>query len=97
MSYYVAIIEDAGRDKAVGVWFPDLPGCFAAGDTVDEALASAPEAIQLHAEELAKDGKSLPAARRLAALRRDQAFLAEARDHMVALVAAPDARADAAE
>ena len=38
MSHYVAIIEDAGPDKAVGVWFPDLPGCFSAGDTLDEAI-----------------------------------------------------------
>src|SRR5687768_5699043 len=27
MAHYVAIVEDAGPDKAIGVWFPDLPGC----------------------------------------------------------------------
>ena len=43
MSHYVAIIEDAGPDKAIGVWFPDLPGCFSAGDTLDEAIQNAPE------------------------------------------------------
>jgi predicted RNase H-like HicB family nuclease len=40
-SHYVAIVEDAGPDKAVGVWFPDLPGCFSAGDSLDEAIRNA--------------------------------------------------------
>ena len=31
-------IDFAGPDKAIGIWFPDLPGCFSAGDDVDEAL-----------------------------------------------------------
>jgi predicted RNase H-like HicB family nuclease len=35
MTHYVAIVEDE-EGKAVGVWFPDLPGCISAGDTFDE-------------------------------------------------------------
>jgi len=35
MAHYIAIIEDAGPDHAVGVWFPDLPGCTSAGDDID--------------------------------------------------------------
>jgi hypothetical protein len=27
MAHYIAIIEDAGPDHAVGVWFPDLRRC----------------------------------------------------------------------
>jgi len=60
MSHYVAIIEDAGPDKAVGVWFPDLPGCFSAGDTLDEAILNAADAIAIYAEALGRDGRSLP-------------------------------------
>ena len=60
MAYYVAIVEDAGPDKAVGIWFPDLPGCFSAGDDVDEALRNAAEALSLFAEAEAKEGRSLP-------------------------------------
>jgi predicted RNase H-like HicB family nuclease len=60
MPHYVAIVEDAGPDKAIGLWFPDLPGCFSAGDTVDEALVNAEEALSLYAESLARDGRSLP-------------------------------------
>jgi len=48
MPHYVAIVEDAGPDKAVGLWFPDLPGCFSAGDDVDEALRNAEEALALY-------------------------------------------------
>ena len=86
MQHYVAIVEDAGPDKAVGVWFPDLPGCFSAGDSIDEALRKAPEAVGLYAEALAKEGKSLPAPRPVSALRRDREFASEIADHMVALV-----------
>lgn len=45
MTAYVAILEDAGPSTTAGVWFPDLPGCFSAGDDIDEALRNAGEAI----------------------------------------------------
>jgi predicted RNase H-like HicB family nuclease len=35
-------------DKAYGVVIPDIPGCFAAGDTLDEALANVQEAVETH-------------------------------------------------
>jgi predicted RNase H-like HicB family nuclease len=57
MAHYVAIIEDAGPDRAVGVWFPDLPGCTSGGDDIDEALRNAPEALELYAESLEADGR----------------------------------------
>jgi predicted RNase H-like HicB family nuclease len=41
-------VEEAGPDTAVGVWFPDLPGCFSGGDDLDAALRNAPEAIALY-------------------------------------------------
>jgi predicted RNase H-like HicB family nuclease len=43
-----------------GVTVPDLPGCFSAGDTLDEALENAREAIDLHLEGMAEDGEPLP-------------------------------------
>jgi predicted RNase H-like HicB family nuclease len=45
MAHYIAIIEDAGPDHAIGV--PDLPGCTSGGDGIDEALRNAPEALEL--------------------------------------------------
>ncbi len=97
MTHYVAIVEDARPDKAVGVWFPDLPGCFSAGDDVDEALRNAGEAISLYADALARDGRALPTPRMLSTIRNDPAVALDIRDHMVALVTLPDRAADAAE
>ena len=44
--YYPAIIE-RGR-RGYGVYFPDLPGCTSAGDTVTEAAVNAEEALMGH-------------------------------------------------
>src|ERR1700682_6214000 len=97
MLHYVAIVEDAGPEKAIGVWFPDLPGCFSAGDDVDEALRNAPEALALYAESLAKDGRALPTPRSMAAFRDDPEVAPDLRDHMVALIALPVSADEAAE
>ena len=97
MPYYVAIVEDAGPDKAIGIWFPDLPGCFSAGDDVDEALRNAEEALALYAEAEAEEGRDLPVPRTLSALREDPAAASDLRDHMVALVTLNMAAARAAE
>lgn len=96
MAHYIAIIEDAGPDHAVGVWFPDLPGCTSGGDDIDEALRNAPEALELYAESVEGDGKSLPRPRTLTQLRADPEVSSELRAHMVALIELP-ARAHAAE
>lgn len=88
MTHYVAIIEDAGSDHAVGVWFPDLPGCFAAGDTLDEALLNAPEAVALWIE---AQGGSAPHARTPSELRSDPETAADMAAHAIALIAIPDA------
>ena len=97
MPHYVAIIEDAGPDKAIGVWFPDLPGCFSAGDGVDEALRNAEEALSLYAEAEVKEGRDLPTPRLLSELRNDPAAANDLRDHVVALVAFHPAAAHAAQ
>ncbi len=96
MPHYIAIIEDAGPDRAIGVWFPDLPGCFSAGDDMDEALRNAPNAIALYADSLAKERVSLPRPRTLTALRSDPVVADDLRDHIVALVSI-SSPADAAE
>jgi predicted RNase H-like HicB family nuclease len=71
VAHYVAIIEDAGPEYAVGVWFPDLPGCTSAGDDIDEALRNAPEALELYAESFEADGKPMPRPRTLTELKAD--------------------------
>ncbi len=86
MTHYIAIIEDAGPDHAIGVWFPDLPGCTSAGDDIDEALRNAPEALELYADSFQESGKPLPRPRTLTELRFDPAVVDDLRDHLVALV-----------
>lgn len=69
MRYPVVLHTDDGI--RYGVTAPDLPGCFSAGDTLDEALESAHEAIDLHLEGIAEDGEDLPAAGMVAAHQAD--------------------------
>jgi predicted RNase H-like HicB family nuclease len=38
---YTVVIEPATEAACYGVAVPDLPGCFSAGDTLEEALAGA--------------------------------------------------------
>ena len=97
MRHYIAIVEDAGPDKAIGIWFPDLPGCFSAGDDVDEALQNAQEALALYAEAEAKHGRVLPHPRTLSALRIDPSMASDLREHMVALVPLKEMTTHAAE
>ena len=96
MPHYVAIVEDAGPDKAIGLWFPDLPGCFSAGTDVADAIRSAEQAWALYAEAEPKSGRHLPPPRTLSALKADPAA-SDLRDHMVALVPLNVTAAHAAE
>lgn len=69
MRYPVAI-ELGDARHAYGVVVPDLPGCFSAGDTMDEALANIQEAILLHLECLLDDSKAIPKPSAIEKLRR---------------------------
>ncbi|MGI8559111.1 MAG: type II toxin-antitoxin system HicB family antitoxin, partial [Solirubrobacteraceae bacterium] len=41
-------------------WSPELPGCVALGDSIDETVAEMREAIAFHLEGLAADGDPVP-------------------------------------
>ena len=97
MPHYVAIVEDAGPEKALGIWFPDLPGCFSAGDDIDQAMRNAHEALLLYAETLNEEGRTLPPPRTVSALKKDPAVAEDMRDHTVALVTLPANSVYAAE
>lgn len=58
MNYPIIIHKD--KDSDYGVEVPDLPGCFSAGSTVDEAIENTKEAILLHIECLIDDNESIP-------------------------------------
>ena len=57
--FYIALIHK-DSDTAYGVSFPDFPGCIAAGDTFEEAIAHAREALAFHAEGMLEDGEDIP-------------------------------------
>ena len=58
MRYPIVIHKDF--DSNYGVTVPDIPGCFSAGDTMDDALAQVAEAIECHIEGLLLDKEPLP-------------------------------------
>ena len=67
------------EDSAVGVVFPDLPGCFSAGDTYDKAIANAHAALRLYVEAELSAGRQLPKPRSFEALFRDREVREEAK------------------
>jgi predicted RNase H-like HicB family nuclease len=75
-NYFAIVHKDEG--SAVGVVFPDLPGCFSAGDTYDKAIANAHIALRLYAEAERNAGRQLPKPRTFEALYRDHAVREEA-------------------
>ncbi len=64
--FHALIRKDEG--SAFGVEFPDVPGCFSAGDDFAEAKAMAAEALRMHLDLLAEDGDPIPAASSAAAI-----------------------------
>jgi len=59
---YPIVIEPGDDSHAYGVIVPDLPGCFSAGDTLDEAISNASEGILLHIEGLLEARGPVPEA-----------------------------------
>ena len=69
MPRYVALVD---HDKAgFGVVFPDAPGATAMGNTLDDALSHAAEALADWMAGEIEDGRGLPKARSWSALRKD--------------------------
>jgi len=56
-------IERGDEDHAYGVIVPDLPGCFSAGDTFEEALANVHEAIEGWLEVQVEHDEPIPEAK----------------------------------
>jgi predicted RNase H-like HicB family nuclease len=68
MRYPVYLEKD--MDSDYGVTVPDLPGCFSAGATAEEALENAEEAILTHVEGLLLDNEVIPHASTIEALKK---------------------------
>lgn len=57
---YAIVIEKS--DNNYGAWAPDLPGCVAVGDTVEEVQQLMREAIEMHLAGMREDGDPIPPA-----------------------------------
>ena len=55
---YLVVVEEG--QNSFGAYVPDLPGCVAAGETREEALALIRDAIEFHIEGLKEAGQSIP-------------------------------------
>ncbi|CAK0759853.1 antitoxin HicB [Gammaproteobacteria bacterium] len=71
---FIIAIEPSTDTTSFGVVVPDLPGCFSAGETLEEAIDNACEAISLHCETIIEDGESIPLARSLSEHQSDPEF-----------------------
>jgi predicted RNase H-like HicB family nuclease len=55
---YAVVIEKG--ETSYGAFVPDLPGCVAVGETVEEVERLIREAIEFHIEGLRLDGQPIP-------------------------------------
>ncbi len=76
MRYPVAI-ESGDDSTAWSVVVPDLPGCFSAGDTLEEALSQAEDAIIGWIEATLDSGEGIPAPSQIETLRASHPELQE--------------------
>ena len=86
MTHYIALIHK-DVDSCYGVSFPDVPGVFAAGDTIDEAIRKAGEVLEFAAADWSElSGDKFPAPRTIDELRAAPDFQERAIDAVVAAV-----------
>jgi predicted RNase H-like HicB family nuclease len=74
MRYPIAI-ESGSDTTAFGVVVPDLPGCFSAGDTLDEAISGAEEAAAAWIDAALDAGEPVPAPSSLEAVRQSPDYV----------------------
>ena len=67
---YPIVIEPGTDTEAFGVVVPDLPGCFSAGDTVEEAIVKAEEAVAAWIDMALDTAQDVPRPSSVEALRK---------------------------
>jgi len=95
MSGTIALVHK-NDGTSYGVSFPDVPGCISAGDTFEQAVANAGEALAGHFALMQADGEAIPAPRSFEQLKHDPDFADDSADAIVTMVT-PRARIVAAE
>jgi predicted RNase H-like HicB family nuclease len=61
---YPAFVE-VDTDGTASGWFPDVPGCTFAGDTIEDAFIDARSAIEAHFELLSEKEREIPTPHRI--------------------------------
>ena len=73
---YIAFVHK-DPDSDYGVMIPDVPGCFSAGSTLDEAIENAVEALSGHVRMMESDGESVALPRSVDAIMADPELAGE--------------------
>ena len=60
MQSYQILVAWSPEDELFVAQVPDLPGCMAHGETKNEALVKARDAIQLYLDVLSESGDAIP-------------------------------------
>lgn len=60
MTFRYAVILERASDGGFGAYVPDLPGCVAVGETLEDTERLIREAIELHLLGIREDGNSIP-------------------------------------
>ncbi|MFH7028134.1 MAG: type II toxin-antitoxin system HicB family antitoxin [Heteroscytonema crispum UTEX LB 1556] len=55
---YAVMIEKG--ECSYGAYVPDLPGCVAVGETIEEVKALIAEAMEFHIKRMLEDGLAIP-------------------------------------
>ena len=71
---YPIVIEPGSETTAFGVVVPDLPGCFSAGDSLEEALAGAEEAAAAWIDAALDTDQTIPQPTGLDTIRANPAY-----------------------
>lgn len=83
MKKYLVVIQKAKNNYAA--YSPDVQGCVATGDTVEETLKNMQEALEMHLEGLAEMGDDLPIPRGLSYYLQNSEPIAEEMDLITTL------------
>jgi predicted RNase H-like HicB family nuclease len=59
--YIFPAVFDPGEEHGYCITFPDLPGIVTSGETIEESLSMAKEALELHLYGMEEDGDVVPA------------------------------------
>lgn len=68
--YYPAVVE-SDENPGFSAFFPDFPGCVGAGDTIEETIRNAKDALSGHIDLMVEDGDAIPTPSTLDEIRLD--------------------------